>query len=347
MSDGKPEATRHDRWFWGNLIACLFLAPFATYWFQTHVQLYFSEIVVVGGVFTLWAVLRLVWGICEGATEVKAWDLSRRLLSSSGTTRLIIVGAVLLLVLWRTTSSIYLEFHGAKAGENEYVIHVVNKADGRPYLDPVTISSAHPLTGRPVLWSRPRDLECRIVAPIGYLPAACPLRPGTSTRIRIPDDFPEKEYHLVRLVPGKKLYKELPKETDEPVVHYDLELTAGTKKILLKDLRLQTVYVGAEDAEMGLVRSMENQVAYQQFLMTRFRATGLDPNAVERMAAVLSTTTRDWPGTYLKSGDRVTVRIIQRELPTDGKEPTEALTDFTTTYTVTGDKVQTIWIPAP
>jgi len=347
MSDGKPEAKRHDRWFWGNLIACLFLAPFATYWFQTHVQLYFSEIVVVGGVFTLWAILRLVWGIYERATELKVWDLSRRLLSSSGTTRLIIVGAILLLVLWRTTSSIYLEFHGAKPGQNEYVIHVVNKADGRPYLDPVTISSTHPLTGRPILWSGSRDLECRIVAPIGYLPKACPLRPGTSTRIRIPDDFPEKEYHLVRLVPGKRLYKELPKETDEPVVHYDLELTTETKKTLLEDYRRQTVYVGAEDAEMGLVKSMEDQPAYQQFLTTQFRAGRMDPIKAEEMAAVLSTSARNWPGTYLKSGDRVTVKIIWRGAPVDGKEPTEVLSELTTTYTVTGDKVQTIWIPAP
>ena len=40
----KPAAPDRSRWFWINLAGLCALAPFATFWFQQHLQLYLTEI---------------------------------------------------------------------------------------------------------------------------------------------------------------------------------------------------------------------------------------------------------------------------------------------------------------
>src|SRR5437868_394502 len=62
------------RWFWLNLLMLIVLAPFATFWFQRHLEPYFTQILLVGGSLTLWAVIRLVWEIIEKMTKVDPWD---------------------------------------------------------------------------------------------------------------------------------------------------------------------------------------------------------------------------------------------------------------------------------
>jgi len=338
-SDGGPQ---RNRWFWGNLFALLLLLPFATHWFQQHLRLYFTEIVVVGGAFTLWALVRLLWGFFEKATEFDAWDYSRRLLSSPGTTRLIIVAALCLFVLWWTTASIYFELGGAESADSEYVVQVKRKGDAAVFLENVIVSPSRPVSGRPLFWqSAAIELDCRILRPVRFQPKDCTVRPGQSTRVSVPGDFHEKEFHLLRLVPGRALFRDLPNEADQPTTHYDLTVTRqGDPPHVLKDLRRQTVYVGAKDDEMELVLGLENTNAFERFVSTRMRAAQLDAEGASQFAATLVSNTRPWPAIYLKSGDRLTVSVSWSNQSESG-----IVEGFPMEYTVMADKVQTLWVP--
>jgi len=345
VSSNEPLSANRTRWFWANLIVALCLVPFATYWFQKHLQTYVSEIVLVGGVFTLWALVRLLWGFFENVTDFKAWDQSRRLLSSPGTTRLLVVAAGVLFALWATTSSFYLEYSGAKGGGSEYKVDVVNKGDGTPYLERATIDSVHQVAGRPFLWSKGAvALECRIVEPFQFEPRDCSMSPRESTRIRVPDDFTPKEYHLIRLVPGRALIRVLPEVVDDPVNHYDVELTVGSNTARLEDFRQQTVYLGAVGPEMRYVKNMESQPEYRQFLEAQFLAAKLDAAASTRLAAVYSTTVRDWPDVYVTKGQHIRIAVHKHHVEGGEADPADGGA-FSRDYVVTDEKVQTIWLP--
>ncbi|MBC7983952.1 MAG: hypothetical protein H7Y02_08865, partial [Candidatus Obscuribacterales bacterium] len=223
-SQQSTAASNRSHWFWINLGLLCVLAPFATYWFQQHLQLYLTEIVVVGGAFTLWAIVRLVWGVFERFTKFDAWNESRTLLSSPAVTRILVVATVVFGALWLTTSSLYLELQGGKSAV-EYQVDVVRKSDGSPILKVGTLNAGQAVIGTPKFWHwRHVDLQCRIVQPIEYEPRDCSLAAGKSTRINVPGDFQAKEFHLLRIVPVGALYRTLPQDTDLPVTRYDLEI---------------------------------------------------------------------------------------------------------------------------
>ena len=177
----------------------------------------------MGGVFTVWALVRLLWGIFEKASQFDAWDWSRRYLSSPGASRLLLVAALFLTFLWFTTTSLYFEASGGAA--DSYQVEVIEPASGQYYMNPAFISSANSIGGAPrLLQFYKRSLQCRIVKPVGYDPVDCGLAPGEHKLLLVPRDFPERESHLLRLVPSGSLYRKLPKREESGSSNYSIEL---------------------------------------------------------------------------------------------------------------------------
>ena len=334
----------HSRWFWINLVTICALAPLATYWFQQHLQLYVTEIVVVGGAFTIWALVRLIWGIWEKAAQADAWEISRRLLSSHATTRWLAVALAVFAWLWFRTGSLYLQWDGTGRG-GTYQVDVVRKSDGSPFLTGVTLSAGHPIVGRPLFWIDRTDLLCRIVQPVAYQPVDCSVGPHSSTRIDVPGAFKPKEYHLLRIVPTGSLYRTLPQDTDRPVARYDLLIERGGESVKLDDLRRQTVLFGAKADEMPLVLRLQDEQTYEHFLDTRLRAAGQDRDNASLTAAILSSSIRTLPGLYAKAGDRLTIKVLWSRSDAPPGERATLLDEFPVDYEVTADPVQTLWLP--
>ena len=303
----------------------------------------------MGGVFTLWALVRLLWGIFEKASKFDAWDWSRRYLSSPGASRLLLVAALLLAFLWFTTTSLYFEASGGTA--DSYQVEVIEPASGRYYINPVSISSANSIGGAPrLLQFDKRSLQCRIVEPVGYDPVDCGLAPGEHKRLLVPRDFSERESHLLRLVPSGSLYRKIPKHEESGPSNYSIELildphTPGQPTVSKRwdNLRRETVNViPVSDAEQALVKRLDNRQDYQRSLLTAFEEKGFTEEAGKQTAAVLVSNISDWPIAYLRKGDKISITIVKNPLPEE--EAAGAPLRWTTSYEVTADKVQTLWL---
>jgi hypothetical protein len=347
MNDAKNQP--RPLWFWLNLGALLILIPLGTILFQRHLKPYFTSIVLLGGVFTVWALVRLLWGIFEKASQFDAWDWSRRYLSSPGASRLLLVAALLLGFLWFTTTSLYFEASGGTA--SSYRVEVIEPASGRYFMDPVSISSTNSIGGAPrLLQFSKRSLQCRIVEPVGYDPVNFRLAPGEHKRLLVPREFPEKESHLLRLVPSGSLYRRLPEHEEPGSSNYAIELildqrTPGQLPVSKRwdNLRRETVNViPVTDAEQQFVKRLDNKQDYQDSLLTAFRAKGLAEEFGKQTAAVLVSHISDWPIAYLRKGDKISITIMKNPLP--GDEATGAPLRSTKSYEVTAEKVQTIWL---
>ena len=338
--DTPPPPSLRPRWFWINVAILCVLAPWATYWFQLHLKLYFTGIVIIGGAFSIWALLQAMWGILQKAGKVDAWEHSRKLLAQPDVTVVLVVAVATLLVLWHFTASLYITYEGAP-NEGEYLVEVVRQPETSPMVPAVSLTAGNAVVGRPFLWqSGPSKLLCRILRPAKYEVLPCNLDPGRSTRIRVPGSFRPREFHLLRIVPGVSLFRQLAFVEDTPVNHKELEVEVNGKRAVLQDVRRQTIYTGAGAEEMPIVMALEAPGALEPYLRNSLLTKSDDVPNVERMTAILSLAPRTWPTFYVKQGDRLafTVRV------SGNGGVSRVLEGFPVNYTVTADKVQTVWL---
>ena len=345
-TSSQPAPTGQGRLFWTNLVLLLCLAPFATYWFQRHLEFYFTEIVLIGGGITVWVFLRLVYGLLQKLGKVDPIDLSRRFLASPEATLILSAAAIGLLLLWFTTTSLYFQFEGGSGGDREYVVQVTRSTDGFPYIPDATVGPAIRVAGQArLLRGESVSLTCTIVKPLRFEPLPCPVKIGLSKRVRVPADFKAKTYHLLRIVPAPSLYRELPRDTDVPETRYSLHVAIDGQTLIFDDLRKQTLYSGGRGSDMALVLGLEDQQGYERFLGTSLRAAGLDEPSSTKIAAVLALRTKTWDALDAREGQKLqfSLRHTWKE---DGTLRTRAVDGFPVDYTVTADKVQTIWLPS-
>ena len=344
MADPTPPAPAQARpvWFWVNLVALLVVVPWATVLFQRHFKAYVTEIVLFGGFFTAWMLIRLLWGIVEKALKVDTNDFSQRLLSSPGTTRLLLLAALALAFLWNTTASLYLDAAGAD--DKQYTVQVIDPATKTQFMQPALVDASHPVAGVPWFKQfRTVPLRCRIVSPVGYETADCSLVPGQSKRIQVPQGFNPLEVHLVMLVPSAGLYRELTDADDAapPDVHAKVTVTRArtTQKIATRvPLRRETVYLVPTNAdEKSLVLALEQKTDLRNGIFNQLIETGTGEGAAQQTALALSGHTKAWPLMLLRKGDVITVETEDAA----GRQAT-------VTHQVTADKLQTIWLnPLP
>jgi hypothetical protein len=348
VSDETPKkSVPLDRWFIGNLAAFIVLAVLSTAWFTLHFEAYFTQVILVGGVFTAWALVRLVWSLVLHGTDFEAKDFSRRLLSSPGMTRLLILATAFMVFLWFTTASLYFEFAGE--GSDVYRVQVVRADSRQNYGEPFESSASQPLNGVfRLLQFGPMPLRCSIISPIGRQPADCSLLRGKSVHLKVPTGFPEKEYHLLQLMSDGSLYRRLPRVGAEARSAFSLEvvvmrdgaqLARGTRD----DLRKQTLNLLPTDPdERSLVARLADARKHEAEVLTRFAADGVGSEGAGQAAAVLTTNVAAWELAYLRAGDRVIVTVVKRVQvsETDPVDETRSMID----YEVTDSQVQTIWL---
>lgn len=338
-------AKKRSPWFAVNVAVLCVLAPWATYWFQQHLQLYFTAIVVVGGALSAWVLVRAMWAVLEQAAKVEPWEVSRKLLALPDVTGVLLVAALALGVLWFRTASLYLEYGGGSAGEGEYVVEVVRKADGSPLIPSASVTAANKVVGRPFLWLGAADeLECRVLRPVKFETLPCRIDPGRSTRIAVPGSFAARDFHLLRIATHGTLYAELAAVDQSPRGRYDLEIKRGNEVATLIDLRRQLVYTGATASEMPILMELEAPRSLEPQLRSQLIAKRYDPGPAELASAILSLATRAWPTFDVDAGDELalTVRVTRDQ---DGVATTTTLPGFPVFHTVTADKVQTVWLP--
>jgi len=344
MSDeaAKPSQTPSPT-FWLNLLALCALAPTATVWFQSHFAPYFTEVVVVGGAFTLWALARLVWSVVELAKEVDVKDASRRALSQPETTRILLAGAVVFGVLWWTTGSLYFELAGAGEGDERVKLEVL-RADGSPYRTGIELSSDAPLAGRPIFWmTGPLALRCRLRAPADREDRDCSVRPhARGVRIRAPEMFAPVEHHLIRLVPTGALYVKLPRDGDPAQAHYALTLRVGERTFPWSDLRKGVLITGrADSADVEALARRDDRRAFGEELEASFRAQRFPEEEAKRMTATLGLAQRPWGTLELKRGAELELRIEH----VTGAHPEDRRLIFGPQREHVGaDFAQTIWL---
>lgn len=340
-----PASVRPSAWFWPNLVLLAILAPFATWWFQQHLQLYFTEVVLIGGGLTLWAFLRAGYGLIEKVGKVDPAAMSRRALGSPEATLLLLVAAAAMAGLWLKSNSFYLEYAGGASGDKEFVVQVTRAADGAPFIPDAAVGPATKVAGQVFFFrGEPAELSCRIVKPLRYEPLLCPIGATEAKRVKVPEDFTPRAFHLLRIVPAPALFDELPKSGDPVDYRYQLEVATDGASFALPDWRRQTVFAGAKGADMPFVLALQDRQEYEQYLGSSLRAMGVSAESSSSTAAVLVLRTKTWDAFDAKAGKRLRFslrRIEQR----DGQVQASVVEGFPQEYTVTADKVQTIWLP--
>jgi len=227
-------------------------------WFQRHLQTYVTEIFLVSGTLTLWAVWQIVQSWLQWGWDEEVAELKKRLLSQARATEYLIFGFVLLCILWSTTSSIYVAYAGNTNGPATFTVQVLQK--GNLYLPPLEVASYEGVAGRPYfLHWRSVDLEFRITDPPGYEARQERLAPWTGIHLLVPADFAPKKFRVLRLVP-LQVFNRLPTVASQsPDVHYVLQISrggpcgsdaAGIEKFSVEDLRRQALYIGAPESDL-------------------------------------------------------------------------------------------------
>src|SRR5215470_3431606 len=147
------------------LFAVLMVA--LTFWFQKHLQVYLTQIALIGGTMTLWALWELLQSWLKWGWGEDGEDTAKTLLGSARSTEYVVLGGVVLAFLWLTTSSLYLNYESSAGGGTEYRVEV--KSGGVQFLPPLVFSSSQEVAGKPYfLRLRSRELELRIVEPRGF-----------------------------------------------------------------------------------------------------------------------------------------------------------------------------------
>ena len=318
MADDKPAPPPRTKLFWFNLITLLLLVPLATVVFDRHLKAYFTQIVLVGGALTLWALIRLLWSVFSATTKFDVEDFSRTQLSSPATTRMLIVAIAVLGYLWWSAASLYFEFTGDAA--KSYKIEVVNTGTEEHYARPFEMTAAEPVVmkGLQLIGGQDVPLTCQIAEPVGYEPLDCSIRRGNSTLVKVPKDFTAKEYHLVQLLPLGPLYRVIPSVEQVEASNYSLNLTVtghdgkeGTP-MQLADLRRGTVnLVPTAQADGGIVLKLGDSDNQRQAIVSRFVSDGSDREDAEKTAAILVAQTKNWPVAYLQKGDRLSIAVLK------------------------------------
>ena len=339
-------ADRRSRWFWPNLLLLAFLAPIATYWFKQHLELYFTEVVLIGDGLSVWAFLRVAYGVAEKYSKFDPMAWSRRALGSPETTLLLSVAVIAFLALRATTNSFYLLYEGGAAGDRDFVVRVSRVGDSTPFLPDMTVGPATKVAGRAFLFrGEPADLECKIVSPLLYEPLPCAIDRGEAKRVKVPAAFKGRTYHLLRIVPAPALFIDLPGSDDRPEAMYRLEMSVDGKVVgSVDDMRRQTIYAGGVGQDLPLVLGLHDRQEFEQYLGSALRALGVDADSATRSAAVLTLRAKSWDAVDAKPKKRLrfSLKRIERR---DGKESATEVEGFPAEYEVTDEKVQTIWLP--
>jgi hypothetical protein len=332
-----PQSKWNSRRYRVNLALLLVLVGLSTYWFYEHVHLYFTQSVFVGGTLTIWG----LWKIVQSVLKVGVGDKgpkAARLLNTAGAKEYLILGISIVLLLYVTTSSLYLVYQGSQSGQAQFDVDIL--AGDTPYLPTVTVASYDRVHGQPFFFRvKPVELQFAISNEPGYATLSRTLYPWTTVRLRVPADFPVKQYHVVRLVPGRRVFQNLPRPTDVAAVSYFLKVVVRGNTYTQREVHQGSLYLGAGQVDLKRLARQAREKGSRQ-IEDYYAALGMP----QERARGLATTLEDramWLGTEeLQPGDQITLRLVRVG------QPDTALVDTVITIADSAG-VQTAFLEAP
>lgn len=327
-----------------NLALIVAVGVLATFWFLRHLQPWFTEVALVGGSVTLWAVLRLVLELLNKAGGVDPWALTRKRLASPEWTLVLVVALVACIALWLTTSSIYLRFDARSAKASKYDVSVGTVDAPDAFLSASELSSARPVVGRPVFGlGAVGALQCRVIEPAKFEPRDCTLGAFGALSLAVPGDFKPRSFFLLRLVPAPALWSELPPaDAAAPAQRLVLSVALDSAPpLVLDDWRLQLVATGSAEADLRALAGTQDDAALRGSLRALLLAEGVPADAADSTLAQLMQPTRTWDSLRVKSGSKLTVDLHRgpRGSPADERVP-----GFPIELSVGSDAVQNLLI---
>jgi hypothetical protein len=286
------------------------LAIAAMLWLNRHLQPYLVKTTLIGGTLTLWGIWKLIQSWVKWGIESAEVSLARRVLDRKATTEILVLALVVLAFLFFSTSSLYLIYEGESSGESEYTVQVTH--NDHPYLEPVVVASYRRVIGQPFfLRLSMMRLKFDISVPLGFQPLEKEFGPGSSIRLRVPLDFKRKEFHLLRLIPGLKLRNTLPKPGSESQAEFCLRVKRNGEEYSIHDLRSQTVYVGADSADIAALVASEDRAAFRSLLANYLIEWEVPANMRGDIATMWETKRRFVSTPEFKAGDRIDLEVVR------------------------------------
>lgn len=310
-----------------NLLLFLLLVVGLTLWFWLHLEPVVTQASMLGGTVGLVAIWKSLRSWFDWAGDRDTQTLTRRFLGTRPATEYLGLGLVALVALYASTSSIYVVYAGASAGQAEFEVEVYDE-NGFPYLAPLAVRSSDRLAGRPFFLVGRRRLEFRIVDPLGFEPLGPrSFFPGLPLRVRVPEDFQPSDRVILRVVPDIELANQLPDVRDRTEPSYRLLVgKPGEVPAALGDFRRQTVYAGGSERDLRWFVSHHDPEAFREELLLHL---ALQPELTERqerawMARWVSRP-RLLPGAPLRQGEAVSIRVEELDAPSRSSETTITL----------------------
>jgi hypothetical protein len=242
--------------FWINLVLCLFLVASAVFWFEWHLQYWFAGALAGGVVLVIVPVIYGVFTSIAG-DEMKAFPA--KVLGAKWSRRVIIILLGATLPFHFLTSSLNVEFAQADPGINTCTVEILKVADGQRFTKPLTVTSDDKFAGRLFFFHFfATELRFKLSEPAGHEHRVGKLRLARRILLRAPADFPAKQFHILRVVFGPRLWGYLAGSDDTTSASYDLQMSVGGKTIPIDDVRRETIYAGASAEEIKYVLKGES-----------------------------------------------------------------------------------------
>lgn len=319
-----------------------------TFWFQRHLKVYVTEVLILGGTLSLLGVWKLAWDAFGTASGVKSDDLVKRLLQSPNATEYLLFSLLPIGILYACTASIYLSY--SDGGGKQYKVEVWE--GDRMLVAPYEVNSFDRNVGRPLFFrTATTSLEYRIVEPSGFRPLTLTLRPWSQHSLRVPADFPRKELHLLRLVPDLRLLGTLPASADQVGRRYLLRLrwrdAEGNERAAEVPRYWRTsVLTGMQQADLGARTGDTDAASLRQWIDDHAARLGVAPEDRSPIVAQLAGAPLSLPLTSVEfvAGDSVTIQLLAYDAT---RTPAEAVLKSELRYVVTAAPVQTVLIPPP
>ncbi len=292
-----------------NILLFVVLMIAGTFWFQRHLELYVTEIVLIGGTMTMWGLLQMLqswlqWGWGE---EASAWN--KRFLARPAATEALVCAWLVFLLLAVSTTSVYVSLGGDTRGESNFKVEV--RSSSSPLLPPFELSPYEKVGGKPLfLFWRSREVEFRIVHPPGYEARKERLAAWSGLRLTVPQDFTPKQFHVLHIVPGLSIYQGLPAVQDYPDVRYDLQVELAGKSYRLPSLRRQGVFTGAGEVDLNWLVDRQNREKLVEQLIAHIARDVPSSDRGEFIQNWL-TNPRFLPTPEFQPADQVRLRVIR------------------------------------
>jgi hypothetical protein len=242
MADRSSDAaTAHTARTWVNLVLLVLVVTATFIFFNVHVKPH-MDARLFGGV-TLLAAAMLIIKIVKFFVGEAAKKSTQSSITRSRTTWLLVFAIPILIAAYLTTGTVVF-VPNAKLSEGKPVSFVVSRDGAADRPETLTAKKSEAAVTLPFIRA-PRILRVQTQLPEGFGPAEIDLRPGFK-EVELPLADTRKDVHLVRLVPGRNLFR-IFGVTDTG--HRLRVLRLSEVLVDQPFLRFETLYLGASQAD--------------------------------------------------------------------------------------------------